>query len=295
MHNLEGLIALQEKDESQMNNLKQQRLQTSIADLSYYRTKTLEYNFDILFIHGLGGNKEWFPRHYDLYSIDKFSWIVPDLIGHGNSAKPDTQKAYLMDQQAKNLYQVLIKEKVKSLVIIAHSMGGPIAISLIEQLIQEKDRKVKLLGLFYLEGNLDKNDTFFSSQIAKYSYKEYEKEFNSWIKTLNKKTKGKLVEFIAELQKIGPFPLWATSVYLVSVSLSNQLLPRLQSALKEFTCPVYFIYGEKNKGLFSSETLVKQAQLSLIFIPEAGHVMFEDNPIAFWKVIKQSLRQLETQ
>ncbi|MFX1284170.1 MAG: alpha/beta fold hydrolase [Promethearchaeota archaeon] len=277
-----------------MSSLKQQRLQTSIADLSYYRTKTIEHNFDILFIHGLGGNKEWFPRHYDLYSISKFSWIVPDLIGHGNSAKSNLEQAYLMDQQARSLHQLLLKEKVKSLVIIAHSMGGPIAISLIEQLIQEKDQ-IKVIGLFYLEGNLDKNDTFFSSQIAKYSCEEFENEFDSWIETLNKKTKGRLVEFIAELQKIGPFPLWATSVDLVSVSLSNQLLPRLQSTLKGSNCPIYFIYGEKNKGLFSSEILIKQAQLPLIFIPDAGHVMFEDNPNGFWKIIMQSLSQLKTQ
>lgn len=274
-----------------MINIKTRKFQTLIGDLTYYRTKNVKYEFDILFIHGLGGNKEWFPRHYDLYSISNFSWIVPDLIGHGNSGKPNLEQAYFMDQQAQGLHQVLLKERVKSLVIIAHSMGGPIAISLIEQLVQEKDQ-INVIGLFYLEGNLDKNDAFFSSQIAKYSCEEYENEFDSWIETLSKKTKGNLVEFITQLQKIGPFPLWATSVDLVLVSLSNQLLPRLQSALKSLNCPVYFIYGEKNKGFFSSETLIKQAQLPLIFIPEAGHVMFDDNPIAFWKIIKRSLSQL---
>lgn len=137
-----------------MTNIKTQKFHTSLGDLTYYRTKSMDSKIDVLFIHGLGGNKEWFPRHYNLYSIDEFSWIVPDLIGHGKSVKPDIKQAYLMDQQARNLHHVLCEEEVKSLAIIAHSMGGPIAIALIEQLVMKKDQEINVLGLFYLEGNL---------------------------------------------------------------------------------------------------------------------------------------------
>ncbi|MHA2244725.1 MAG: alpha/beta fold hydrolase [Candidatus Hodarchaeales archaeon] len=268
------------------------KLATKFGNLHYLQTVKKEEDFVILFIHGLGGNKKWFSSHYGTYKLGEFTWIIPDLIGHGESSKQNLQEAYSMNNQASLLHQLLINENVKSLIILAHSMGGPVAISLIEQITERINQKINVLSLFYLEGNLDENDTFFSSQIAKHSYEEFEKRFDFWIEKLHKNIEG---EFVTELQKIGPFPLWASSVDLVSISLSNQLLPRLQSALKKSNFPVYFIYGGKNKGLFSSQTLVKKAQLPLIFIPEAGHVMFDDNPDAFWKTIKRALLLLKDQ
>ena len=44
-------------------------------------------------------------------------------------------------------------------------MGGPIAISLIDKIKNQKIEEIKVKGLFYLEGNLDKNDAFFSDMV----------------------------------------------------------------------------------------------------------------------------------
>ncbi len=41
-----------------MSNISTKTSTTRIGDLSYYRTINKEQNFDILFIHGLGANKE---------------------------------------------------------------------------------------------------------------------------------------------------------------------------------------------------------------------------------------------
>ena len=270
-----------------MSEILGKKIETTFGELKYYRTKKGKHDFDILFIHGLGGNKKWFPSHFKEYKLDEYSWIVPDLIGFGDSSKPDLQEAYTMSKQASNLRQLVIEEDVQSLVILAHSMGGPIAISLIEQLAQLIDPEIKVLGLFYLEGNLDKNDAFFSSQIAKHSFEEYEKNFESWLDDLIEKVEENDKEFFIDLREVGPSPLWASSVDLVSISESNQLLPRLQSAIRAHDSPINFIFGERNKGLFTSETLIKRSQLPLIFIPEAGHAMFIDNPNSFWKNIKQ--------
>ncbi|MFX0125155.1 MAG: alpha/beta fold hydrolase [Candidatus Hodarchaeota archaeon] len=193
-----------------------------------------------------------------------------------------------MNNQASTLLKLLISENVETLVILAHSMGGPIAISLLEQL-QHTDLKINVLRLFYMEGNLDINDAFFSSKIAKYSLQEYKEYFKIWLGNFSEKANDQLKDFLNELRRIGPIPLWASSFDLVSLSESNLLLPRLQAATQVHNCPVHFIFGEENKGLFTSEKLVKKSHLHLTYIPNAGHAMFDDNPEAFWKVIKQLL------
>ncbi|MFX0064148.1 MAG: alpha/beta fold hydrolase [Candidatus Hermodarchaeota archaeon] len=265
-----------------MYNILTKQIPTQFGNMVYYRS--INEMQEILFIHGLGLNKEWFPHHYNSYSLHDFSWIIPDLIGHGKSAKPRYRLPYTMDQQAQNLLSVLVEEEVKEIVIMAHSMGGPIAISLIEQLMNQKTSEIKPVGLFYLEGNLDSNDAFISSRIAALSFEEFEKSFESILRYYPSKIHN-------HLREMGPYPLWASSLDIVSISKANQILPRLQ---KYLNFPTYFVFGEKNKGHFTSETLIKQAQLPLVFIPKAGHFMYNDNPDSFWKVIKQLIHSLDS-
>ncbi len=272
-----------------MSEISTKKFTYNFGTISYYRTVKVKLDYDILFIHGLGGNKKWFLSQFERYNLDYFSWIIPDLCGYGESSKPFEIEIYSMDNQASTLLNLLVSENVESLVILAHSMGGPIAISLIEQL-KQTDCNINVLRLFYMEGNLDVNDAFFSSKIAKYSLKEFKENFKTWLGNLNENADDKLREFFKELDKIGPIPLWASSIDLVSISESNQLLPRLQAATQAHNnCLVHFIFGEGNKGLFTSEKLVEKSQLPLIYIPKAGHTMHQDNPNAFWTRIKQLL------
>lgn len=272
-----------------MSEIIAKKLKCSIGILSYYRTVKIKQDYDILFIHGLGGSKKWFKNHFERYNLGEFSWIVPDLFGYGESSKPSEIEAYSMNNQASTLSNLLVAENVESLVILAHSMGGPIAVSLVEQLIQHTDVKINVLDLIYMEGNLDINDAFFSSKIAKYSLKEFKESFETWLGDLNEKADDELRKFLNELRRIGPMPLWASSIDLVSISESNQLLPRLRSVSQAQNCSLHFVFGEKNKGLFTSQKLVEKSQLPLIYVPEAGHTMHQDNPNAFWNIIKQLL------
>ena len=51
----------------------------------------------------------------------------------------------------------------------------------------------------------------------------------------------------------------------------------------DFDC--YFIFGEKNRGVYSSEKLVRDAHLPIIFIPNAGHGLHTENPTYFWDTV----------
>ncbi|MCP4763286.1 MAG: alpha/beta hydrolase [archaeon] len=274
------------------------KIDTNSGDLFYYISLGKNQSYKILFIHGLGMDKEWFPEQLSDYSLDEFSWIVPDLIGYGESSKPNDLNAYTMENQAQYLLDILKKENSEDVIIIAHSMGGPIAISLIEKIfnqnkiLDQKRLQIKISGLFYLEGNLDKNDAFFSSMIARIKFEKFQRDFNLWLSNLIKNNDEDSREYFENLRKLGPYSLWGSCNDLVQLSVSNELLPRLQQLQKYHDLPEYFVFGENNKEHYSSEILVRNANLPVIFIPKAGHGLFLDNPSDFWRIILNTIRKI---
>ncbi|MCK4565999.1 MAG: hypothetical protein KAU48_01690, partial [Candidatus Thorarchaeota archaeon] len=84
------------------------------------------------------------------------------------------------------------------------------------------------------------------------------------------------------------FTIWASSKDLAQISVKGDLLHRLLAHC-DFDC--YFIYGEKNKGVFSSEKLVRDAQLPILFIPKAGHGLHAENPSYFWVTIGKLIQK----
>ncbi len=267
---------------------------TQFGDLEYYQVSNPDQDYGIIFIHGLAQNKEWFKAQYLEYNLNDYSWIVPDLLGHGKSDKPKQEHLYSMKNQAIMLHDLLIEVKMNHVVIIAHSMGGPIAISLIEEILNTQNQKsinIEVLGLFYLEGNLDKGDASFSSTIARYSLDEFETDFESFLQDLVTKwgSSAETQSYCYKLKSMGPYPLWASCKDLVRLSNSNKLLPRLQKCLN---FPVYFVFGEDNKGFYSSEVLIKESKLPIIFIPKAGHGLHLGNPSDFWQIIKELISKM---
>ena len=82
---------------------------------------------------------------------------------------------------------------------------------------------------------------------------------------------------MASLAKAGPITMYHSSGDLVNVSREDTLVGRL-TALK---VPVLAIYGEKNKGLWTSEKKLTSL-FQLVYIQGAGHEMMRENPEVFY-------------
>jgi len=276
-----------------MTRLVTKSIETEFGTIVYYSHKNPTRPIVNLYIHGLGDNRKWFLKHFTTYSLDRFSWIIPDLLGHGDSSKSDKAEVYTMEQQAKYLVAILERENVKQLSLLAHSMGGAIAVSLIELLYHQSETIAKPRLLLYLEGNLDAGDAFSSSMFAKMTFEEFKQNFDSICGKIQGDTEEEyMVDFISAFRKAGPFTIWASSKDLARVSVKGNLLNRLL-AHRDFAC--YFIYGEKNKGILSSEKLVRDAQLPLLFIPNAGHGLHTENPSYFWTIVGDLIQKKNTE
>jgi pimeloyl-ACP methyl ester carboxylesterase len=229
----------------------------------------------ILFIHGLGGSKKYLLPSLDYPVLASYNVLIPDLVGHGDSSTPKNF-SFSMDDQANILRDLLIKLEIKGkLILIAHSMGGPICVSLAEI---QGDR---IAGIVYAEGNIDFGDCFFTNWvISEHTYEEWIKEgFNNMLKQMMEDRRQRF--FADIIQKAGPVTIYKASEELVAVSKADTLKDRLV----DLGVPVLVVFGEENRGKFTSEGKLGSV-FPLVFIPEAGHSMMKDNPDAFyWEVI----------
>jgi pimeloyl-ACP methyl ester carboxylesterase len=247
--------------------------------VSYYYSMGSK-DITIVLIHGLGSSKEDFLPILNYEELTSYDIIFADLVGHGDSSTPK-DFSYSMDDQAKVLFNLLQILSMKSdVVIVAHSMGGPIAISLTEMLGNT------VAGIVYAEGNLDEGDCTFSKIIAtNHTLEEWKtKGFKDVYQKLQEDPESQ--EYARFFKKAGSVTTYKSSQDLYNLSVEEKILKRLI----QLSVPVLAIYGENNKGKFTSESKLTD-EFPLCFIPEASHAMMLENPEAFYQAVIDFLSQ----
>jgi pimeloyl-ACP methyl ester carboxylesterase len=93
----------------------------------------------VVFVHGLAGSsttwQEVLPGLTDRYTV-----LAPDLLGHGESAKP--RGDYSLGAHANLLRDVLVALGVDAATVVGHSLGGGIAMQLAYQFPERCERLV---------------------------------------------------------------------------------------------------------------------------------------------------------
>lgn len=104
--------------------------QLSFGHIEYLRSKNdaLHSSETIVMLHGAAADKTSWAR-FAKYLGGKFSLVIPDLPGHGNSIA-DINLDYSINAQAARLKELLATLGIKRVHLIGNSMGGTIAIHL---------------------------------------------------------------------------------------------------------------------------------------------------------------------
>lgn len=236
----------------------------------------------ILPIHGLGGSKDYWQLIHNYPELMQYSIIVPDLVGYGGSQPPPKGFNYTLREQAAALKALIDALAVKGdILLLPHSMGGPIGVYL-AQLLGKRVR-----GIVYAEGNIDFNDCFGSNLvITKYTFDEYVATgFEKGLNAMRKR--GEHPGIIESQAKAGAVTIYRSSEDLVKVSRED----KLAGELKALGVPTLVVYGEKNKGLWTSEAKMA-ALFPLVYTPGAAHVMMVDNPDHFYGEVARFARGL---
>ncbi|MFK5895052.1 MAG: alpha/beta hydrolase, partial [Pseudomonadota bacterium] len=207
---------------------------------------------DILFIHGLGCSKESFNDAFTATGLSDYNLIAPDLPGFGVSSKEDNI-LYEMSNQAEYLKSLLDILKINNPIIIAHSMGGAIALLLIEQL-------KSIRHFFCLEGNLVAEDCSISRKVAALSQDYFvNKEY------IDHPLKYRCQRLSSD-PEASPVSYYKSSVSLLKLTESGKLLEKYL----KLECPKTYIYGEENKNTRAVSLLEGE---DLVEVDGCGHFM----------------------
>ena len=93
----------------------------------------------IVLVHGITGRSEqWVPVMESLR--DRYTLLAPDLLGHGESAKP--RGDYSLGAYASGIRDLLIAMNAEPATVVGHSLGGGIAMQLAYQFPERCTRLV---------------------------------------------------------------------------------------------------------------------------------------------------------
>lgn len=234
----------------------------------------------VVFIHGLGSSKSCFLDAFNFEELWSYKLLMADLIGHGHSSKPK-DFSYSMQDQAEYLKQLLEHLPLsEDIIIVAHSMGGPIGIHLAQKL------KNRVVGIIYVEGNIDVRDCFFSKKIiSEYNLESWQKEgYQTFLVEMQENPA--LKNYLITFKQADPLAIYKSSEALVWSSSYDQLIYQLVN----LSIPTLVVFGEQNKGRFSSEKKLLE-YFPIVYIPKAGHFMMHENPVKFYEVITDFIAQ----
>jgi pimeloyl-ACP methyl ester carboxylesterase len=238
----------------------------------------------LVMIHGHGASNEYLRPVFKYPNLAKYSVLIPDLIGFGDTPAP-ADFSYKMEDQALAVKQLMYKLGISgNVVLLGSSMGGAIAVFLAEAL----KRKVK--GIILAEGTLDISDCSAPNQaIAAQPYDLYEKTV-FWRRLDELRADPEYSWVVKSQEKAGPISCYKSIVDYVKVAREDTLITKLAN----LGIPILGIYGEKNKGLRTSDLrLSKLKDSSVVYIPNAGHVMMYDNPEAYHQAIENFMYKIE--
>ncbi|MGA1826047.1 MAG: alpha/beta fold hydrolase [bacterium] len=219
----------------------------------------------LFFLHGLGCSKDSFHHVWNRPDFDRFSILAPDLVGFGDSTKPESF-SYTMEAQARVCAEILAEFSDKNLHIIAHSMGGAVALLLPDQVLSCAKSFVNV------EGNLIDADCGILSRkiisvspaiFKSYLFPELCEEF------------GHLREKYAAMHSTSADVLYRSAESLIAWSDSNMLL----TVFLALPCRKAYFYGDENAA---HPTIASIGDVPKVKIKRSGHFSMNDNPEDFY-------------
>ncbi|MET8244146.1 alpha/beta hydrolase [Streptomyces sp. NPDC005202] len=218
-----------------------------------------------VYVHGLGSVSAVYHAHIAARpEVAGRRSLFVDLPGHGISDRPE-QFGYTLEEHADALAAALDEAGLTGAELIAHSMGGAVAIVLAHRRPDLASR------LVLTEANLDPfpPPTAGSSGIASHEEDAFVNGDHARV-----------------LEKVGP--LWAATMRLAdprglhrsAVGLRRGSAPTMRSILLGLTVDRVYLQGELSGELGGREEL-EAAGVRVVTVPGAGHNVMFDNPDVF--------------
>lgn len=225
----------------------------------------------IIFLHGIGCNKESFNQAFRAKALQGYSICAFDFPGHGKSSKlPD---AHYSLQSYADITNLVIRDLAfNRIYVVGHSMGG--AVGVIAS--QEAD---SIEFLVSADGNLVAEDCgLVSRKIADQSAAAFVPEgFGQFLAVLQNSSRNDFRAWLSWCKDADPHALHQAARSLVEWSDSGKLLEFFNAF-----APKAYLYGEQDDKDYLRQQI---ASASVFAVPGAGHFMMVDNPESFYQML----------
>jgi len=220
----------------------------------------------LCFVSGAGGILEhWKLQHF---FAEKYKLILPDLGGHGKSAKTSRSK-FTMKAFGEDIAAVIQAEDLQKTILIGWSMGGPVILEAAKIL---KDKVIGVIGI----------DTFFpypgslytenSKEATELILDDFRGDTRNKIMTMYKKILNKGIKVSEEMQKeLLQFPIIKNEVFLSE--LEELCYWDIMPYLENLQIPIKAIVGGISEPTETQREIFKQ-KIDTIFMDGYGHNLF---------------------
>ena len=237
----------------------------------------------LVFLHGWGGDREYWKNQADAFATD-YTVVTVDQAGHGASGKD--RKAWTIDALAGDVEAVVKDLGLKRVILVGHSMGGPVALLAAKKL---PGTVVAVVGVDTLQDAEMKRP----EELVKSLTAGLEKDFKGMVggmfgAMLAEKSDPKLKDWRgAKAASRDP----ATAIAL----MKDLFALDQKTAFKEAKVPVRCINSAGGYQYFTPtaiETNKKYADFSAVTIPDVGHYPMLEKPKEFNEKLRDVLTVL---
>ncbi|MGW0751162.1 alpha/beta fold hydrolase [Streptomyces sp. NPDC002587] len=220
-----------------------------------------------VYVHGLGAGS---PAYFAASAVHPLlagrRSLLVDLLGHGYSDRPE-DFSYTLEAHADALAAALTEAGVEGAELIAHSMGGSVAIVL-------ADRHPRLVSrLVLVDANLDPlprvPGASGSSGIASYTEEEF--LAGGWAEVRDRVG----AHWWSTMRLAG-----RTALHRSAVHLAAGTEPTMRELLLRLQIPRGFLLPEADGPLPGADAL-RAAGVAVLAVPDCGHNIMLDNPDGF--------------
>ena len=258
------------------------------------RYERVSINYDILgkgdtaliFIHG------WNLDHtYWDYSVDKlkerYTIISLDLAGHGNSGKDRT--TWTAESFGRDISQIISKQKLKNVVLVAHSLGGEIALEVRNQI---PEKIIAIIGVDNFKDVGFKITPELRISLKQYLTKfkrNYEEMADSVARENIRSDNRDLINRIVKDYK--------TADPKIALAIYKNMIPKYASdkdQLQKLNFKLRIIASDY--APFNEDALRRYTPFGyeIIWINNAGHFPMVEQPEQFLAALKKFLSDLQT-
>jgi pimeloyl-ACP methyl ester carboxylesterase len=236
----------------------------------------------LIFLHGWCGDREYWKNQVDVFAPD-YTVVTLDQAGHGESGKD--RKEWTVDSLASDVSNVIKELGLKRVILVGHSMGGPVALATVPS---RRNEIVAVIGV----------DTLQNAEM-----KAPEEQSKKFLEMFTKDFKGTLEGGMPSLvgdKADADLKKWLTTRAVAQdPKMALALMRDMQSLdatklLKEAKVPVRCI---NSSGGFKFHTPTdikankKYADFDAVMIADVGHYPMLEKPAEFNEKLRTVLKE----